>query len=74
MKKFILTGVTFFAFGVIATIGVFFAINYFSLSTNFQEIKNDVGDSLSNPLVPVKDKLEAGSLDGAFTISEEGLP
>lgn len=74
MKKFILTGIAFFIFGVLATIGVFFAINYFSFSPSFEEIKNGVGDSLNNPLGSAKNKIDAGLTNESFSIGEEGLP
>ncbi len=74
MKRFILSGVVFFILGVLATIAVFVAVNYFSLSTSFEEVKKGVGDSLNNPLSATKDKVNDSLTNGSFKIGEEGLP
>ena len=67
MKRFILSGVVFFILGVLATIAVFFAVNYFSISPNFD-------NNLNNPLSATKDKVNDSLTNGSFKIGEEGLP
>lgn len=74
MKKFILTGVIFFIFGVLATIGVFIAVNFFSSTTNFEEIKNSLGANFNNPLASENDQQAVDSANETFLISEEGFP
>ncbi|MEK7462420.1 MAG: hypothetical protein AAB618_02495 [Patescibacteria group bacterium] len=71
MKKFIFTSVTFFILGILATLGVFLAVNSLTLPSS---IKDGIGLDLLNPLTPATNETDTKDSTQSFTIGAEGLP
>ncbi len=74
MRRFIITGVLFFIFGIVATVLVFFAVNAYLVPAEVGNTKDNIGAKIQESISDVWNKFDTTVATSTLKIPDEGLP